>query len=100
MFSRLEKPRVRYDVEVVAKLVVYCGWSIWDALLAQVWVSDYVQRLSPGSPLKGTPFCLSTLDLGSDSRGRPDEASHPIVIDRPYIHSLPSSLRCLFYTSG
>lgn len=25
MFSRLEKPRVRYDVEVVAKLVVYCG---------------------------------------------------------------------------
>lgn len=28
MFSRLEKPRVRYDVEVVAKLIVYCGWSI------------------------------------------------------------------------
>lgn len=28
MFSKLEKPRVRYDVEVVAKLVVYCGWSI------------------------------------------------------------------------
>ena len=25
MFSRLEKPRVRYDVEVVTKLVVYCG---------------------------------------------------------------------------
>lgn len=25
MFSKLEKPRVRYDVEVVAKLVVYCG---------------------------------------------------------------------------
>lgn len=28
MFSKLEKPRVRYDVEVVAKLIVYCGWSI------------------------------------------------------------------------
>lgn len=28
MFSRLEKPRVRYDVEVVAKLIIYCGWSI------------------------------------------------------------------------
>lgn len=27
MFSKLEKPRVRYDVEVVAKLIVYCGWS-------------------------------------------------------------------------
>jgi hypothetical protein len=25
MFSRLEKPRVRYDVEVVTKLVVYTG---------------------------------------------------------------------------
>jgi hypothetical protein len=25
MFSRLEKPRVRYDVEVVTKLVVYAG---------------------------------------------------------------------------
>lgn len=28
MFSRLEKPRVRYDVEVVTKLVVYSGKSI------------------------------------------------------------------------
>lgn len=27
MFSRLEKPRVRYDVEVVTKLVVYAGMS-------------------------------------------------------------------------
>jgi hypothetical protein len=27
MFSRLEKPRVRYDVEVVTKLVVYTGLS-------------------------------------------------------------------------
>lgn len=25
MFSRLEKPRVRYDVEVVSKLIVYTG---------------------------------------------------------------------------
>jgi hypothetical protein len=28
MFSRLEKPRVRYDVEVVTKLVVYGGKSV------------------------------------------------------------------------
>jgi hypothetical protein len=28
MFSRLEKPRVRYDVEVVTKLVVYTGKNI------------------------------------------------------------------------
>ena len=25
MFSKLEKPRVRYDVEVVTKLIVYIG---------------------------------------------------------------------------
>ncbi len=25
MFSKLEKPRVRYDVEVITKLIVYCG---------------------------------------------------------------------------
>ena len=25
MFSKLEKPRVRYDVEVITKLVVYTG---------------------------------------------------------------------------
>jgi hypothetical protein len=32
MFSRLEKPRVRYDVEVVTKLVVYAGKLLlkWD----------------------------------------------------------------------
>jgi hypothetical protein len=28
MFSRLEKPRVRYDVEVVTKLIVYSGKTI------------------------------------------------------------------------
>jgi len=25
MFSNIEKPRVRYDVEVITKLVVYAG---------------------------------------------------------------------------
>ena len=29
MFSRLEKPRVRYDVEVVTKLVVYTGMRLY-----------------------------------------------------------------------
>ena len=28
MFSRLERPRVRYDVEVVTKLIVYAGMRI------------------------------------------------------------------------
>lgn len=33
MFSRLEKPRVRYDVEVVTKLVVYTGMIIFSGTL-------------------------------------------------------------------
>jgi hypothetical protein len=32
MFSRLEKPRVRYDVEVVTKLVVYSGKLSWNSI--------------------------------------------------------------------
>lgn len=44
MFSKLEKPRVRYDVEVVAKLIVYCGLSIRDVLVVLVRFTDYVKR--------------------------------------------------------
>lgn len=29
MFSTLEKPRIRYDVEVITKLVVYAGIAWW-----------------------------------------------------------------------
>jgi dihydrosphingosine 1-phosphate phosphatase len=29
MFSALEKPRIRYDVEVITKLVVYAGIAWW-----------------------------------------------------------------------
>ena len=29
MFSKLEKPRVRYDVEVITKLIVYAGEYLW-----------------------------------------------------------------------
>lgn len=44
MFSKLEKPRVRYDVEVVAKLIVYSGWSIRDVLVVLFTVTDSVKR--------------------------------------------------------
>ena len=33
MFSRLEKPRVRYDVEVVTKLVVYTGENVHELFI-------------------------------------------------------------------
>jgi len=29
MFSALEKPRIRYDVEVITKIVVYAGIGWW-----------------------------------------------------------------------
>ena len=32
MFSKLEKPRVRYDVEVITKLIVYTGTCIMSSL--------------------------------------------------------------------
>lgn len=41
MFSRLVKPRVRYDVEVVTKLVVYTGKSLECCLLALVVALEY-----------------------------------------------------------
>lgn len=33
MFSRLEKPRVRYDVEVVTKIIVYAGRATSEYML-------------------------------------------------------------------
>ncbi len=36
MFSTLEKPRVRYDVEVVTKLIVYMGKSLSDLCREQL----------------------------------------------------------------
>jgi hypothetical protein len=35
MFLRLEQPRVRYDVEVVTKLIVYAGENNYDTLIEQ-----------------------------------------------------------------
>lgn len=37
MFSKLEKPRVRYDVEVVTKLIVYSGMSSVSISLLWLW---------------------------------------------------------------
>ncbi|KAL6719428.1 Long-chain base-1-phosphate phosphatase [Lecanora helva] len=44
MFSKLEKPRVRYDVEVITKLVVYTGIA---------WIS-----------VEGAPLLFETIGLG------------------------------------
>lgn len=44
MFSKLEKPRVRYDVEVITKLVVYAGIA---------WIAT-----------EGAPILFDTVGLG------------------------------------
>ena len=46
MFSKLEKPRVRYDVEVVSKLIVYTGIA---------WIS-----------VEGAPLLFEIIGLGID----------------------------------
>ena len=51
MFSKLEKPRVRYDVEVVTKLVVYTGKSLYIELVS---IANSCQE-SHGSPLRLIP---------------------------------------------
>ena len=38
MFSKLEKPRVRYDVEVITKLVVYAGTVAFSSI--SVWCAN------------------------------------------------------------
>ncbi|KAL8792102.1 MAG: hypothetical protein Q9195_005277 [Heterodermia aff. obscurata] len=51
MFAKLEKPRVRYDVEVITKLIVYAGIA-WIAVEAQgsLLVTKQVIRIARGCP--------------------------------------------------
>ena len=44
MFSKLEKPRVRYDVEVITKLIVYAGIA---------WIA-----------VEGAPLLFESIGLG------------------------------------
>lgn len=48
MFSKLEKPRVRYDVEVITKLIVYTGIA---------WIS-----------VEGAPILFQTIGLGLEAK--------------------------------
>ena len=41
MFSMIEKPRIRYDVEVITKLVVYAGIA-WLAVEGNPLLFDYL----------------------------------------------------------
>ena len=62
MFSKLEKPRVRYDVEVITKLIVYSG------MLAE-WSSNGSLRLTNPTGIawiavEGGPILFGTIGLG------------------------------------
>ena len=62
MFSRLEKPRVRYDVEVVTKLIVYTGKFGIPLLANLTWLIDFsgIAWIA----VEGGPILFETLGLG------------------------------------
>ena len=62
MFSKLEKPRVRYDVEVITKLIVYSGmcgtssFAMQDLLMTVVGIAWIA--------VEGAPILFETIGLG------------------------------------
>ena len=61
MLSTLEKPRVRYDVEVITKLIVYTGRSLSDHCRKRAKLN--VEQASLGSLLKATLSYSNSLVL-------------------------------------
>ena len=62
MFSKLEKPRVRYDVEVITKLIVYsgmCGTSSFPMLDWLILVGGIAWIA-----VEGAPILFETIGLG------------------------------------
>ena len=62
MFSRLQKPRVRYDVEVITKLIVYSGKLTLCFLLSLAWSSSLVPCWSMPLPNQFLQSSLQALD--------------------------------------
>ena len=62
MFSRLEKPRVRYDVEVITKLIVYSGKSGNPSKANLAWLINFsgIAWIA----VEGGPILFDTLGLG------------------------------------
>jgi hypothetical protein len=66
VFSKLVKPRVRYDVEVVTKLVVYAGKLFLSSLAGLAGYKQHADRVAQA--LRGWPwtvFCLPLRRLAS-----------------------------------
>ena len=62
MFSKLEKPRVRYDVEVITKLIVYSGMfgASWFAMLDRLMIVVGIAWIA----VEGAPILFETIGLG------------------------------------
>ena len=65
IFSKLEKPRVRYDVEVITKLIVYTGMRWLKSFLVG---SADSQKESPGGQSRAIQYCLNWSGSGSASK--------------------------------
>jgi hypothetical protein len=65
IFSNLEKPRVRYDVEVITKLIVYSGETSWLCMMLRGLYTNTKFKGLVGSQLKETRFSSTISDSGS-----------------------------------
>lgn len=62
MFSKLEKPRVRYDVEVITKLIVYSGTFVTSLIAMLGWLMNVVGIA--WIAVEGAPILFETIGLG------------------------------------
>lgn len=65
IFQRVQTPRVRYDVEVVTKLIVYAGEFAESAMIYETLTSTQALH---GYPLKPTPFYSNGRGWGWDQK--------------------------------
>ena len=62
MFSKLEKPRVRYDVEVITKIIVYTGTFGISSLVMPIRLI-HVAGIA-WIAVEGAPLLFETIGLG------------------------------------
>ena len=62
MFSKLEKPRVRYDVEVITKLIVYTGTFGISSIAMLIWLMNAAGIA--WIAVEGAPILFETIGLG------------------------------------
>lgn len=79
MFARIKKPRVRYDVEVVTKLIVYSGMSVFDIRPHFGWLTRLRQALRSSSSTS-CHSCMNESALHHDTMARCSISRHSCVM--------------------